>query len=74
MHGLSSKTDEKQGAHTLHQSCGVAITLFGFTDFLISGQDLKWTLQAKMKKKIQLCLSAMIYFFRPITSKPLFVY
>ena len=32
MHGLSVKTGEKQGAHILHQLCGVAITLFGFTD------------------------------------------
>ena len=36
MHGLSSKTDEKQGAHTLHQSCGVAITMFGLTDHTTS--------------------------------------
>ena len=32
MHGLSSETGEKQGAHILHQPCGVAITLFRFTD------------------------------------------
>ena len=49
-------------------------------DFSISGRDLKWTLQVKIKKqnlkkkKKQLCLSAMMYFFRPVTSKPLFVY
>ena len=44
-------------------------------DFPVSGRDLKWTLQVKSKKKKrQLCVSAMIYFFRPVTSKPLFVY
>ena len=32
MHGLSAKTGEKQGAHTLQKSCGVGITLFGFAD------------------------------------------
>ena len=32
MHGLLSKTDKNQGAHTKQQPCGVAITLFGFTD------------------------------------------
>ena len=50
-------------------------------DFPISGRDLKWTLQVKIKKKKkkkrrQLCLSAMIYFFRPVTdlNPKLFVY
>ena len=46
-------------------------------DCLISRRDFKWTLQVKMKKKKktrQLCLSAMIYFFRPVTSKSLFAY
>ena len=32
MHGLSSETGKKQEAHTIQQPCGVAITLFGFTD------------------------------------------
>ena len=36
MHGHSSKAGEKQGAHTLHQPCGVTITLFGFTDHTTS--------------------------------------
>ena len=48
-----------------------------------SGRDLKWTLQQQQqnthkkskKKKRQICLSAiMIYFIRPVRSKPLFVY
>ena len=49
-----------------------------------SGRDLKWTLQQqqeikqkqkqKNKTKKQVCLSALIYFFRPVTSKPLFLY
>ena len=34
--GVSSKTGERQGAHTLQQPCGVAITLFGFTDHTTS--------------------------------------
>ena len=36
MHGLLLKTDEMQGPQTLHQLCVVAITLFGFTDYITS--------------------------------------
>ena len=39
MYGLSSKTGKKQGAHTLHQPYGVAITLFlSPTTLLVSKQ------------------------------------
>ena len=54
MHALSSKTGEKQGAHTLHLPCGVAITLLGFTG------HIQYTDELRKERMCGVCMTSIL--------------